>query len=92
MRRMGKALLADKKADIKQAAASAGGKVDGRLQGLRSRDLLTLLIKANQAEDIPEHQRLSDEDVLARTCYAFFCSGLLCSCIRRGPDVGTALG
>lgn len=78
MRRMGKALLAEKKADIKQAATSAGGKVDGRLQGLRSRDLLTLLIKANMAEDIPEHQRLSDEDVLARTCYPFFYNDLRC--------------
>lgn len=78
MRRMGKALLAEKQADIKQAATSAGGKVDGRLQGLRSRDLLTLLIKANMAEDIPEHQRLSDEDVLARACFAMPCHFLLC--------------
>jgi len=66
MRRMGKQLLIDKKADIKQAAAAAGGKVDGKLEGLRSRDLLTLLIKANMATDIPEHQRLSDPDVLAQ--------------------------
>ena len=31
-----------------------------------SRDLLTLLIKANMDLSIPEDQRLSDEDVMAR--------------------------
>lgn len=32
----------------------------------KSRDLLTLLVKANMATDIPVNQRLSDEDVLAQ--------------------------
>ncbi len=31
-----------------------------------NRDLLTLLMRANMGTDIPESQRLSDEDVIAR--------------------------
>ncbi|OSC99352.1 cytochrome P450 [Trametes coccinea BRFM310] len=33
---------------------------------LHGRDLLTLLIKANMAKDVPENQRLSDEDVVGQ--------------------------
>ncbi len=33
----------------------------------RSRDLLSLLLRANMSTDIPESQRMSDEDVIART-------------------------
>lgn len=32
-----------------------------------SRDLITLMLKANMNPDLPESQRLSDEDVLSRT-------------------------
>ena len=59
MRRIGMQLIAEKKADIMRAAAEGKEKP-------RSRDLLTLLLKANMATDIPENQRLSDEDVLGR--------------------------
>ncbi|CCM04147.1 uncharacterized protein FIBRA_06309 [Fibroporia radiculosa] len=61
MRRIGMQLIADKKAEIIKAANA--GEKGGSLQ---SRDLLTLLIKANMSTDIPENQRLSDEDVLAQ--------------------------
>ena len=33
---------------------------------INRRDLLTLLIRANMATDVPDGQRLSDEEVLAR--------------------------
>jgi hypothetical protein len=33
---------------------------------LQGRDLLSLLVRANMATDIPESQRITDEDVLAR--------------------------
>ncbi|KZT65827.1 cytochrome P450 [Daedalea quercina L-15889] len=62
MRRIGLQLVAEKKAEILKAI-NAGEKDDDTLHG---RDLLTLLIKANMATDIPESQRLSDEDVLAQ--------------------------
>ena len=61
MNRIGTQLLEEKKAEIMREAAEGKEKA-------RSRDLLTLLLKSNMATDIPENQRLSDEDVIARTC------------------------
>jgi hypothetical protein len=43
------------------AKETAGEPFSGR------RDLLSLLVKANLSADIPERQRLSDEEVIART-------------------------
>nr|BAK09450.1 cytochrome P450 [Postia placenta] len=62
MRRMGMKLITKKKSEILRLAAD-GEKEKGNLQ---SRDVLTLLIKANMATDLPESHRLSDEDVLAQ--------------------------
>ena len=56
-------LIAEKKASIMAEKASGKGFERKDVQG---RDLLTLLIKANMATDIPENQRLTDEEVLAR--------------------------
>ncbi|KAF8436842.1 cytochrome P450 [Boletus edulis BED1] len=79
MARIGNELLSDAKA---AAHASATEKGEIEKNSLHGRDLLSLLVKANMATDIPESQRLSDEDVLARTfsplrnlsfdSYAFF--------------------
>ena len=63
MRRIGMQLIAEKKASIMAEKASGKGFERKDVQG---RDLLTLLIKANMATDIPENQRLTDEEVLAR--------------------------
>ncbi|KAH9847043.1 cytochrome P450 [Lenzites betulinus] len=65
MRRIGKQLVAEKKADIAREASEKKDHGNGR-QSLQGRDLLTLLLKANMATDVPDNQRLSDEDVLAR--------------------------
>ncbi|TBU23441.1 cytochrome P450 [Dichomitus squalens] len=59
MRRIGMELIAEKKGEILHKAAEGKEKPHGR-------DLLTLLLKANMATDLPENQRLSDEDVLAQ--------------------------
>ena len=66
MRKIGMQLIAEKKAAIlaEQNAEKYAG-VE-RKDMSSARDLLTLLLKANMATDIPESQRLSDEDVLAR--------------------------
>ncbi|KAJ7073332.1 cytochrome P450 [Mycena belliarum] len=55
MKRIGRELLAESKREI---AADAEGK--------RARDLLSLLVRANTAKDLPASQRLSDEDVVAQ--------------------------
>ncbi|KAI0083795.1 cytochrome P450 [Irpex rosettiformis] len=62
MRRIGMQLIAEKKASI---LGTGEQKKIGR-KDVVGRDLLTLLIKANMATDIPESQRLTDEEVLAQ--------------------------
>lgn len=56
MARIGNQLLRESKA---QAA--------GTSEEQSSRDLLSLLVRANMATDVPESQLMSDKDVLART-------------------------
>ncbi|KAJ3008538.1 hypothetical protein NUW54_g3113 [Trametes sanguinea] len=64
MRRIGLQLIHDKKAAILRELGNKDGSIDKK--DLPGRDLLTLLIKANMATDLPENQRLSDEEVLAQ--------------------------
>ncbi|KAI0705562.1 cytochrome P450 [Earliella scabrosa] len=68
MRRIGSKLIEEKKAEIRRESASEGKEKDAGLErkNVRGRDLLTLLLKANMATDIPDSQKLSDEDVLAQ--------------------------
>ena len=40
----------------------------------KGRDLLSLLVRANMATDLPSNQRMSDDDVVARKC-SFYCLG-----------------
>jgi hypothetical protein len=58
MTRIGRQLLNESKASL----AGTGEKGNN----WKARDLLSLLVRANMASDLPAHQRLSDEDVLAR--------------------------
>lgn len=62
---VGSKLVTDQKAATARAAAEkhAQGPERSDLQG---RDLLTLLIKANMATDIPDNQKMTDEDVISR--------------------------
>ncbi|OCH90175.1 cytochrome P450 [Obba rivulosa] len=63
MRRIGLQLVAEKKASVMRAHANEkSGSIE--MKDVHDRDLLTLLIKANMASDLPETVRLSDEDVL----------------------------
>ena len=52
-------------AESKSVAAGTGEKQAGC-------DLLSLLVQANMATDLPESQRMSDEDVLARALSCHF--------------------
>ncbi|KAJ3480225.1 hypothetical protein NLI96_g8501 [Meripilus lineatus] len=54
--------------------SSKQGGIDLSKRDVEGRDLLTLLIKANMASDIPENQRLSDEEVIAQIP-TFFIAG-----------------
>ncbi|TCD65211.1 hypothetical protein EIP91_002958 [Steccherinum ochraceum] len=63
MRRIGMELIQEKKAAILAEKSRASGV---EKKDVRGRDILSLLIKANMSTDIPESQKLSDEDVLAQ--------------------------
>ncbi|EPQ51721.1 cytochrome P450 [Gloeophyllum trabeum ATCC 11539] len=63
MDRIGRRLLEEKKRAVRESTG-AGGKVEKK--AFQGRDLLSLLVKANMAEDIPENQRLTDDQVLAQ--------------------------
>ena len=65
MRRIGMQLIAEKKDAILAEMDASRKRGKDSVQG---RDLLTVLLKANMADDIPESQRLTDEEVLARKC------------------------
>ncbi|EPQ50323.1 cytochrome P450 [Gloeophyllum trabeum ATCC 11539] len=64
MTRIGRQLLAEKKAAVLAEIRGEKGKV-GR-DSVQGRDLLSLLVRANMATDLPESQRMRDEDVLAQ--------------------------
>ena len=64
MQRIGRSLIAEKKAAIRADIAQKGRGMERK--DVTDRDLLTLIIKANMATDIPESQRLTDDEVLAR--------------------------
>ncbi|KAJ2921253.1 hypothetical protein H1R20_g15838, partial [Candolleomyces eurysporus] len=59
MDRVGRELLESSKKNLQTS-----GKVEK--SALKGRDILTLLLRANMATDVPEHQRMSDEEVLAQ--------------------------
>lgn len=64
MGRIGRQLIAEKKASILAESREKGRGVERK--DVSGRDLLTLLIKANMATDIRDSQRLTDDEVLAR--------------------------
>ncbi|KAJ7082621.1 cytochrome P450 [Mycena belliarum] len=55
--RVGRRLLEQSKREVAESGTFETG---------RARDLLTLLVHANTSKDVPESQRLSDEDVIAQ--------------------------
>ncbi|KZV67385.1 cytochrome P450 [Peniophora sp. CONT] len=67
---VGYKLIARMKADV--LASAAGGSVQKK--DIQGKSLLSLLVKANMASDLPESQRLSDEEILAQ-CPTFIIAG-----------------
>lgn len=71
MDRVGSQFIAKMKEDVRANAAANGAVEKKDIQG---KSLLALLVKANMASDLPENQRLSDEEVLAQ-CPTFILAG-----------------
>lgn len=69
MNRIGRELVEERKSAVlgKVQKGAIGGRkdVDDR-GGLVGRGLLSVLVQANMDSDLPDNQRMSDEDVLAR--------------------------
>ena len=63
MNRFGEQILRESKAAV-LASDAADNAITKSSSG--GRDLLSLLLRANMAEDLPESQRLSDRDTLSR--------------------------
>lgn len=79
MFRIGSQLLAERKAFVFASAnGRAGEKAGVGKKSVQGRDLLSLLVKANMATDLPAEARLDDADVLAREWSA--------SCSFKGLD------
>ncbi|THH10021.1 hypothetical protein EW146_g8504 [Bondarzewia mesenterica] len=66
MSRIGHQLITEKKAAVLASMGTARKEtVRSKAEAVQGRDLLSLLIKANMAMDLPESARMDDDDVLA---------------------------
>ncbi|KAH7906654.1 cytochrome P450 [Hygrophoropsis aurantiaca] len=65
MNRIGRQLLRDAKAAVFASQEAKNSSIVQKTS-VQGRDLLSLLVRANMATDLPESQKLSDEDVLAQ--------------------------
>ena len=63
MERVGNTLLSGMKASVRAAAEDG----DVSRKDFTRKDILSLLVKANMAGDVPEYSRMSDDEVLSRT-------------------------
>lgn len=78
---IGLRLIAEKKADILREVSS-GASLEKK--DIRGNDLLSLLIRANLASDLPENARLGDQDLLAQVP-TFLVAGVCLRCSPHGP-------
>ena len=69
MTRIGHGLLEESRAIVMSEKNSSLAK-----DSWKGRDLLSLLVRANMATDLPSTQRMSDDDVVARN-YPFYYVG-----------------
>ncbi|KAH7910527.1 cytochrome P450, partial [Hygrophoropsis aurantiaca] len=65
MGRLGRELLRDAKAAVMASQDDVKKEIVEK-RSVQGRDLLSLLVRANMATDIPDNQKLSDEEVLAQ--------------------------
>ena len=66
MQRIGEELLRQRKRIILGEKVEVDKEIEKDTADLKGRDLLTVLVQANMDTEIPESQRMSDDDVVAR--------------------------
>ena len=65
IRSIGQNVISQKKAEILSSSETdSKGRVEKK--NIQGRDLLSLLMRANMATDIPDHARMTDSDIQAR--------------------------
>lgn len=89
IRSIGQNVISQKKAEILSSSEiDSKGRVEKK--NIQGRDLLSLLMKANMATDIPDHARMTEEDILARKSssgYSAFGRNTDDDAFRRGSDL-----
>jgi len=71
IRSIGQNIISQKKSEILSSSEiDSKGRVEKK--NIQGRDLLSLLMKANMATDIPDHARMTDEDILARKSSSYY--------------------
>jgi hypothetical protein len=89
IRSIGQNVISQKKAEILSSSEiDSKGRVEKK--NIQGRDLLSLLMKANMATDIPDHARMTEEDILARKSssgYSAFGRNTDDNAFRRGSDL-----
>ena len=89
IRSIGQNVISQKKTEILSSSEiDSKGRVEKK--NIHGRDLLSLLMKANMATDIPDHARMTDEDILARKSwsrYSAFDRNTDNDAFRRGTDL-----
>ena len=88
-RSIGRNMISQKKAEILSSSEiDSKGRVEKK--NIQGRDLLSLLMKANMATDIPDHARMTDNDILARkssSSYSAFGRNTDDDAFQRGSDL-----
>jgi hypothetical protein len=89
IRSIGQAVISQKKDEILSSSEiDSKGRVEKK--NIQGRDLLSRLMKANMATDIPDHARMTDDDILARessSAYSAFGRNTNDEAFRRGSDL-----
>ena len=73
LRSFGEGLISQKKAEL-LATTECNPKGGVEKKTVQGRDLLSLLIKANMAIDLPDNARMTDEEVLSRESEFEYCN------------------
>jgi hypothetical protein len=89
IRLIGQNVISQKKAEI-FATTEIGSEGHVEKKNIQGCDLLSLLIKANIASDIPDNARMTNEDIMAREsklCYGAFRENTDGNAFQRGSNL-----
>jgi hypothetical protein len=90
IRSIGQNIISQKKSEILSSSEiDSKGRVEKK--NIQGRDLLSLLMKANMAADVPDHARMTDKDILARKSSSYYVLSAEILTMMRFEEVPTFL-